>query len=219
MSVRFEPRLEILPAAQRALWSELAAIPRSFVLYGGTGLALRLGHRTSVDFDFFSSDPLNHSALRGRVPLLTGAETLQEQPGALTVSVDRAGPVKVSFFGPIEFGRVGVPDETADGRVRVASLLDLAGTKIKALLQRVEAKDYLDMAAVLRAGVPLEQILAAARALFGPAFNPIVARKALAYFDGGDLSALDAPTRDLLVRESTRDVVASPLAVLSRRLE
>ena len=174
MSARFEPKMEILPAPQRALWPELATIPRSFVLYGGTGLALRLGHRTSVDFDFLSSDPLAHSELRGRVSLLTGAETLQEEPGALTVSVNRAGPVKVSFFGPIGFGRVGVP---------------------------------------------LEQILAAGRALFGPAFNPIVARKALAYFDGGNLSALDRPTRDLLVRESTRDVVHAPLPLLSPRLE
>ena len=52
----FEPRLDVLPDEQRALWPALASVPDAFVLYGGTALALRLGHRTSVDFDCFSSD-------------------------------------------------------------------------------------------------------------------------------------------------------------------
>ena len=50
----FKPRLDILPPAQRALWSEVDATPEHFTLYGGTALALRLGHRQSLDFAFFS---------------------------------------------------------------------------------------------------------------------------------------------------------------------
>jgi hypothetical protein len=46
------PRFEILPRAQRALWTSLGSIKRlKFVLYGGTALALRLGHRESLDFE------------------------------------------------------------------------------------------------------------------------------------------------------------------------
>ena len=49
------PRLDILPAAQCTLWPKLAEVRRhSFVLYGGTAVALYLGHRESVDFDFFT---------------------------------------------------------------------------------------------------------------------------------------------------------------------
>ena len=48
-------KTEILPPAQMELWPMLKAIPKSFVLYGGTAVALRFGHRNSVDFDFFSS--------------------------------------------------------------------------------------------------------------------------------------------------------------------
>ena len=55
MSANFEPRLDILPESQLRLWPELDAVPSDFVLYGGTGLALQLGHRVSEDFDFFSS--------------------------------------------------------------------------------------------------------------------------------------------------------------------
>lgn len=60
--------------------------------------------------------------------------------------------------------------------MRAASLLDLAGTKLKALLQRVEAKDYRDIAALLEHGIKLEDILGSARALFGVAFNPLIAQ-------------------------------------------
>lgn len=53
MTVLFSPQLGILPPPQRRLWPELSAVPPSFVLYGGTAIALYLGHRPSVDFGFF----------------------------------------------------------------------------------------------------------------------------------------------------------------------
>jgi hypothetical protein len=59
----FSPHLEILPAAQRRLWVELAAVPGEFALYGETALALHLGHRNSVDFDFFSNRSIDVAAL------------------------------------------------------------------------------------------------------------------------------------------------------------
>jgi hypothetical protein len=46
---KLSPRLEILPAAQRRLWSELDQVPNEFVLYEGTAIALQLGHRQSID--------------------------------------------------------------------------------------------------------------------------------------------------------------------------
>ena len=74
MSKPFEPRLDILPAPQRRLWDELGATPKEFVLYGGTALALWLGHRKSVDFDFFSTKPFDPAQLTNRIPYLKGAE-------------------------------------------------------------------------------------------------------------------------------------------------
>ena len=61
MASDFTPRLDILPPPQRRLWDELAAIPPEFVLYGGTAIALHLGHRQSVDFDFLA---IGHSIRR-----------------------------------------------------------------------------------------------------------------------------------------------------------
>ena len=198
----FEPTLSTLPEAQRDLWPALIDIPDSYVLYGGTALALRLGHRSSVDFDFFSSDTLDFGALY-KIPFIANAEVLQREPTALTISANRRDPVKVSFFGDIDFGRVGNPDQTADGVLAVASLLDLFGTKLKVLLQRVAARDYLDLAAILRAGVPLQDGLGAAVALYGNEFPPIDAVKALAYYEDDVASQVDAATRRYLTHQAS----------------
>jgi Nucleotidyl transferase AbiEii toxin, Type IV TA system len=60
----FRPHLEILPPAQMRLWRELSGVPNGFVLYGGTALALHLGHRTSVDFGFFARRQIDHASWR-----------------------------------------------------------------------------------------------------------------------------------------------------------
>jgi hypothetical protein len=90
--------LDILPAAQRALWDHHAAqIPSGWVLYGGTAIALRLGHRTSVDFDFFSDAPLDEEDLRTALPVLDVSRVLHRAPNILIAAVPSgAGEVQLS---------------------------------------------------------------------------------------------------------------------------
>ena len=204
----FSPHLEILPEPQLRLWPRLRPIAGlGFALYGGTAIALRLGHRASVDFDFFTERALDRVSLEEPLPFLRTAQVLQESPDTLTVlaSSDAANerPVKLSFFGSIAFGRAGEPQWTDDGIVQVASLEDLLATKAKVLLHKVEAKDYLDVAALLGSGVSLARGLAAARSLFGPAFQPSECLKALIYFEGGDLNSLTETTMHLLIHAAT----------------
>jgi hypothetical protein len=82
-----------------------------------------------------------------------------------------------------------------------------------------EAKDYRDVAALLDHGIPLEDILGSARALFGPAFSPLVAQKALCYFKGGDLESLEDTVRARLLAAAAHDLVPSMLHVSSPRLD
>lgn len=192
------PKLEILPPAQQRLWPELEAVPDRFVLYGGTALALRVGHRVSQDFDFFSSFPFEPSALEREIPLLAAGNRLQSAANTLTVVVDRDGPVKLSFFGGLSLRRVADPERVTGPRLWVASLLDLSATKVAVLQERAEAKDYLDMDRLLIEGLSLEDALGAARAVFGPRFNPLLTLKALSYFEDGDLSTLPAVIRERL---------------------
>jgi hypothetical protein len=91
MTARFRPRLDLLPATQRALWPAFHNLKTlGWVLYGGTAVSLRLGHRVSVDFDFFSHKPLDRMALIEACPSLRVATVLQERPDTLPVGVRQA---------------------------------------------------------------------------------------------------------------------------------
>jgi hypothetical protein len=193
----FAPMLGTLPEAQRALWSELKQLSRRFVLYGGTGLALRLGHRQSEDFDFFSDAPMEPRELLETMPLLENAMVRQIAANTLTVEVLRPTPVKMSFFG-LSLRRVKEPEMTDDGVALVASLLDLAACKIAVLPQRAEAKDYLDIYTLLKNGMELRDAIGAAQAVYGEQFNPLLSLKALTYFGDGDLPSLPENVKQAL---------------------
>ena len=219
----FKPHIEVLPSAQQRLWPLLRpAASLGLVLYGGTAIALRLGHRNSVDFDFFTDRPLDRLALKAAFPFLDGATILQEQPQALTVLI--AGDsgqndyVKVSFFGTVSIGRVGKPEMTEDRVLQVASLDDLMATRVKVILQRIEAKDYQDIAALVRADVSLVKGLAAACAIYGHEFQPSEALKALVYFEGGDLHNLSRNDKEALIKavSAVRDL--PPVVIVSHSL-
>jgi hypothetical protein len=196
----FEPRLDILPSAQRRLWLELSDTPDDFTLYGGTAIALRLGHRPSADFDFFASTPFVPNALLQNVPYLKGAMVRQSAPNTLTVTIERDGPVEVSFFGGLGLGQVA-PAQTAIGPgIKVASLLDLAGCKVAVVTQRAELKDYIDVHALLmKAHIPLAQMLAAATIIYGADFSPLLSLKALAYHEDDALAGLPTDIRQDLI--------------------
>ena len=216
----FPTHFEILPAAQRTLWPELhRASTFGFVLYGGTALALRFAHRDSVDFDFFSAEPLDRSMLAHSLPCMSGAQVIQDETDTLTVLVNRNRTnIKVSFFANLGFGRVGEPEFTDDQQLQVASIDDLFGTKLKVLLQRVEAKDYQDIVALLRGGASLARGLAASQGLYGRAFQPAEAMKALTYFEGGDLRRLLAADRIILESAVAKCRPEAPLPILNHRL-
>lgn len=210
----------VLPPEQQAMLPHLAAVRKlGYVLYGGTAIALQLGHRQSIDFDFFSDLPLDAEVIRKAAPILRDAQTIQEGPRTWTVIATPSGAegVKVSFFGGLRFGRVGEPIVTEGGELTLASLDDLMGHKLKVLLQRVEAKDYIDLAAMLDAGLAIERGLGAAIALFQN-FSSTEALRALAYFEGGDLARVGQPQRETLTTAIARVSAVAELPIISRKL-
>ena len=213
--------LDTLPAAQRRFWErEAPELPAHWVLYGGTAIALQLGHRSSVDFDFFSSDPLDRAALRRSCAALHEAKTIQDEPDTLSVIAAVLGsPVKVSFFGGIDFGRVGEP--VAVGGRPIASLLDLFGTKLATITQRIESRDYVDIAALLGAGLDINQGVGALLALYGNQASGLQSVKTMVWFGDGDLErTLPAGVKDVLTRAaSAYDPRTGPLPQRSARLD
>ena len=187
------PCLAVLPKQQKALWPELSAVPESFVLYGGTAIALQLGHRESIDFDFFGSKPFDPDVLLGSLPFLQNARIIQRKQNTLIAIVDRGGNVSLSFFGLPTIRPVKPALRTCDNGIRVASLVDLAGMKVSVIQKRAEWKDYTDIAALLDHGISLDVALSAGMAIYGDQFNPQITLKALSYFD--DVKGITDPVK------------------------
>lgn len=206
MPRRFDPKTGILPEPQKEIWPLLAPAPRlSFVLYGGTVVALHLGHRTSVDFDFFRSEPLDKKELAASFEFLRDARTTQEDDNTLVVNAAMpSGTVKVSYFGGVAIGRINEPLQTNDATLLVASLEDLLTTKLKTILDRAEARDYQDISAILSAGVSLERALGAFAKIYRK--DPGLPLKAIGFFKDGDLPSLPKTDQDVL--RAARDRVS-----------
>ncbi len=188
----------ILPQAQRTLWLRLGSLPEYFVLYGGTALALQLGHRNSVDFDFFSSQPVAPRALYKRLDFLMEGRITQEDRNTLTVQANTDdGPVSISFFGGLALNCVDPPARVLPG-VSLASPRDIFGCKCATIQQRKSLKDIQDICALLRHGLALAEGLDCARAIYGEQFNPHITLVALS--DPTTLEELPEEDRRLLAQ-------------------
>lgn len=210
----FEPKTEILPKAQQEIWPLLTPAPGlSFVLYGGTAAALHLGHRASVDFDFFRTEPLDKKDVETSFTFMRDAQTIQEDENTLVVIAPMpSGPVKISFFGGVAIGRINEPLRTKDATLLVASLEHLLATKLKAILDRAEAKDYRDISVMLSAGISLERALGAFAKMYGK--DPGLPLRAIGFFKDGDLSSLPKSDQDILrkARDRVSEIPEVPIA-------
>jgi hypothetical protein len=207
MSTAFEPRLDILAQPQRALWPELDSVPPEFVLYGGTALALQLGHRTSDDFDFFSSDGFDAGRLQSHLTFFRGVDAndpnawVHRKRDNLEGYVERrGGTVKIAFFGGLSnLRRVEDPRRLIGSRVRIASLVDLAGMKMRVIQMRGSWKDYIDIHALAAHGIDIATGLAAASAIDAK-FDPAMSIRALQFYGDGNLDRVPATMQQDLTR-------------------
>ena len=122
-----------------------------FALGGGTALALRAGHRLSVDLDYFTEDEFSTGALFEALGL-EGATAVAVSRNSLTLD---AGGVKVDLLRHA-YPQLA-PVEKIDGMALV-SLPDLAAMKLNAITNRGSKKDFYDVAELL-ASYPLTKLL------------------------------------------------------------
>lgn len=121
---------------------------------------------------FFRIKALDPAWLVPAVPFLAGAAIIQREPNGFGCMVDRGGAIKLSFFGVPGLRRLLPPLIAPDNGLKIVSLLDLAGTKASVVQVRAEAKDYIDIDALLTDGrIDLSLPLAAVRAIYGGQFN------------------------------------------------
>ena len=207
---------KVLDLPQQQIWPILNQTPENFILYGGTAVSLRLGHRKSIDFDFFTSETFLPDDLFREIDFLENGVKIQEKPNTLTVLVspiDFSDPVKISFFGDLNLGQINSPD-LADNDIHIASLKDLFGMKCATISQRAEKKDYLDIHAIIKhTSFELQDGLAAAQAIYGNQYNPAITLKSLSYFKEGNVAELSVTIQKDLI-QAIRDVSMENIPVI-----
>ena len=86
-----------------------------------------------------------------------------------------------------------------DNRLKIASLVDLAGMKAAVVQKRAEAKDYRDVDAMIQLGkIDLSTALAAGAMIYGASFNPENTLKSLSFYGDGNLDTLPEDVRQRL---------------------
>jgi hypothetical protein len=169
---------EVLTDVQRRLLraSSTPAGQWGAYLAGGSAAALYLGHRRSVDLDWFSPQTPGPSELLAS--LKTIGKTLfvdQNTEGTFNGKIDG---VKVSVFR-YRYGLLQ-PTVSHEG-CAIASVCDLAAMKLAAVAQRTTKRDYIDAHAFLKAGVSLEAQVGAFHHKF-PGSDPRIPVRALGHF-------------------------------------
>lgn len=128
---------------------------KRFYLAGGTALALQLGHRRSVDLDFFSeTDELNVGS-REEVIFklqLTGIQVIENVGGNLLML---ANGVRLGFFS---YGYPMIQETLSLENLRLASMIDIGLMKCDALITRGSRKDFYDLFYIARQ-IPLDRLL------------------------------------------------------------
>ena len=187
-----QPHWEALTDETRNAFHLVGRLPfiQRFYLAGGTGLALHLGHRFSVDLDFFSPN----SAAVGPDERAVLRDSLEESSLAITYDQDMTFVANWRGVG-ISFFRLSIyplvqPPLLLEG-VPVASLAEIGAMKLAAIIDRGTRKDLVDLYYILQ-NVPLDDLFQVASVKYARVRTfAISATRAMAYFD--DAEALPMP--------------------------
>jgi len=115
-----------------------------FALVGGTNLALRLGHRASIDLDIFTNEPFDLPAVWEVI--------MHEFPQV--IKLDERGQTLLANIDGVKIDLIKHaypylrPVEVVDG-IRMLSIPDIIPMKLGALARRGSKKDFWDIACLL----------------------------------------------------------------------
>lgn len=128
---------------------------------GGTAIsAYFLGHRESEDLDFFADPDFDARGFPALLPSMPGSEFVFEVAGSPTPSHARvlarnahSGTlIKLDFAASSPFRLA--PREPTTELVEVASYRDLCAGKLRAICDRFEVRDFIDLDAILNRPEP-----------------------------------------------------------------
>ena len=177
---------EILTTDQIAVLGGLKEVRGvgDFYLAGGTALALRMGHRRSVDFDFFRAEPFDGRLLRAGLETAFAPAIEWLPSGEQTLHV-RLSRVSASFFR-LPYPLLE-PVEASPWGFGLASEMDIAVMKVEAIAGRGSRRDFVDLRMLCARGFRLEEVLDGFDRKYGTTRADRYHRlRALAYFDDAE---------------------------------
>ena len=167
-----------------------------FYLAGGTALALQIGHRESVDLDFFSAEDFKRDELKTALAACGRYVLVSEEEGTLDGSLD---DVKLSFLRyeyPMLF-----PLIFFEG-IHLADIRDIACMKLDAVSSRGSKKDFIDIFFLLKQ-FSLEELIGFFEKKYSHIqYNKLHILKSLTYFS----EAEDEPLPKMLTEVSWETV-------------
>ncbi len=173
---------ETLAKPTQKLFGKLTGCPwlSDFYLAGGTALALQLGHRTSVDLDFFTGKAFDEGKMIENLRTIGKLEILQKERQSVTGILD---DVKFSFLGyPYPMLR---PPTQFQG-TSIASIEDIACMKLDALASRGTKRDFIDLYCISQQ-LPLAELMDLFQAKYASVhYNLLHIKKSLVYFDDAE---------------------------------
>ncbi len=173
---------QILNHKQQHLLPKLKVFRSKFALAGDTAIALQLGHRRSVDFDFFSAKRFSNLDLYKKLKAISRIDSvLIDEKDEYTCICDG---VKLTFL----YYPFLVPFSVSEPEFQTAELEVLGALKAYALGRRAKWKDYVDLYFLAKNGLSLDAIVVRAKEIFGSAFGEKNFYQQLAYFDDIDYS-------------------------------
>lgn len=165
----------ILNAKQLEVIRKIKNLPKESYLAGGTALALQLGHRTSLDFDFYTKEDFNPEQLLGTFQNnFDEAKVESISKGTLILEVD---DISFSIFHyPYNMIKPFVNFEGID----LASIEDILAMKVIAISMRGKRRDFVDAFYLLKK-FSLEEAIKITIKKY-PSYQPMVILKGLIYF-------------------------------------
>lgn len=148
-----------------------------FYLAGGTALALHLGHRNSLDFDFYCASHFDNVKLSKTLDRTFPSDIIVNLREEDTLFCSING-VNISFF----WYKYPLIDPVIQSKgPNLASIKDIAAMKLIAVSQRPAKRDYIDVYFLL--GIfNLEEMFSFVKLKY-PNFDQYFAYRALTYFD------------------------------------
>lgn len=177
---------------------KVQSLLKDFYLAGGTALALQIGHRRSIDLDFFTNNFPEREILMQKLKMFKPKIT-QEVPGTLDILINN---VKVSF---LEYKYPLLEPLLEFESVNIADLVDIACMKLTAISSRGSKKDFVDLYFLLNK-YPLDQLLTKfERKYKGVKYQKIHILKSLTFFNDAD----NEPEPDYMQRVDWVEVKSS----------